>query len=214
MTHLTQAELLAWRDSPSEAGRGRVVAHLAACDQCGAAYAELIRTRAVEDPPSAAPHFRAEDFVARGYSAGTPARARVLPFRRYLMLPLAAAAALALFVWLPARRPAPDPVTPTGTVRGTSLQLLAPSGAVTGPIEFSWSSPVSPDRYALEVKDAAGQRVVYRETRDDRVRADAELEAMLRPGMSYTWTVTALDAAGEVISRSQPASFVRAAARR
>lgn len=214
MTHLTRAELSSWHDTPREADRDRIVGHLAECDACAGIYAEMIRTRPLDDEGGEA-HFKADAFIARGYAAAPPARpsGRVLIFHRTLLIPLAAAAALVLFVWLPARRPALEPVTPTNAVRGGGVQTISPSGEVRGPVEFRWVSPVQPDRFAVEVNDAAGQRVFYRETREDRLAPDAPLVSMLRPGTAYTWTVSALDAAGETISRSAPVPFVRVASR-
>jgi hypothetical protein len=213
MIHLTRDELLAWRDAPSEANRARVIEHLASCDRCAGLYAEMIRTRPLDGDAGDA-RFAAGDFVMRGYAAAPlPApRGRMFVFQRKLVIPLAAAAALVLFVWMPARRPAPP--TPTDAVRGGTMQALSPSGEVRGRIEFRWTSAAAPDRFAVEVKDAAGQRVFYRETRDDRLSGDAALESLLRPGAAYTWTVAALDAAGETISRSTPVSFVRGGASR
>lgn len=207
MTHLTRAELVAWRDTPAELDRGRIVGHLAECDACTALYAELIRARA---PEPAAAHFDREAFAKRGYGAVDAPSGRLLVFQRKLFIPLAAAAALLLVLWLPStRRAAEESGDPAPVMRGGRPHAEAPAGAVRGPIEFRWTSPVPADRYAVEVKDAAGQRVFYRETRDTALRADASLDGALRPGVRFSWTVTALDAAGEAISQSAPRDFSR-----
>lgn len=209
MTHLTRDELLAWRDHPSPASRDGIVGHLAACDECSAVYAELIRTRSAETPPE---RFAARDFVARGYAAAARPPASVLAFRPRVWIPLAVAAAILLAVLLPVMRPGTDAVVETGVVRGSVPEALAPAGPTRGAIEFRWASPSAADRYAVEVKDGAGQRVFYRETRDMRLGGDAALDAALRPGLRYTWTVTALDATGETLSQSPPREFTRVAA--
>jgi len=65
VTHLSREELVHWRDRGATNDRDRVVAHLAACGSCAAAYAELTRTApAIEGPK----HFDPADFVARGYA--------------------------------------------------------------------------------------------------------------------------------------------------
>lgn len=207
MTHLTRADLVAWRDTPAELDRGRIVGHLAECDACSALYAELIRTRA---PEPATAHFDREAFARRGYGAVQTPPGRVLVFQRKLFIPLAAAAALLLVLWLPStRRTVEEGRDPAPVMRGGRPDALAPAGQVGGPIEFRWTSPMAADRYAVEVKDAAGQRLFYRETRDTRLAADAALESALRPGVRFSWTVTALDAAGEALAHSTPRDFTR-----
>lgn len=208
MTHLTARELAAWRDTPSESDRARIVGHLAACDECTARYAEMIRARAPESAPS---HFEPEAFVSHGYAAMEARRGKRLAFRPAVLVALAAAAAIALAVWLP-RAPGTRPDGGGDTMRGAGVQAVAPAGDVSGAVEFRWTSPVSADRYAVEVKDAAGRRVFYRETRDERMPADAALDAALRPGVRFTWTVTALDGSGEPVAQSPPREFTRSAA--
>ena len=207
MSHLTRDELLVWRDAPGQADRRRVVEHLAACDECCALHAELIRTRPAEMPPSA---FDQRAFVEHGYAIARRQRSRVLAFRPRVWVPLAAAAAVLLVMWLPGSRQALDTIVETGVVRGGRIQAVTPVGEIEGAIEFRWASPVSADRYAVEVTDASGQRVFYRETRAESLAGGAD-SAALRPGVRYTWTVRALDAGGEAISQSAPAAFIRAA---
>lgn len=63
MTHLSSEQLQQWRDAPTEAARLTVVGHLAVCDECAQRYAELIRTRPLDD---VRPMLQMADFVARG----------------------------------------------------------------------------------------------------------------------------------------------------
>lgn len=208
MTHLTHQELTLWRDTPAEADRARVVGHLAICDACASRFADLVRAAAPGTADS--PQFQPGDFARRGYDVMPKRRGQLIVFRLPVLVPLAAAAAIVLAVWLPSARRASEPVDHAPVVRGTRPQALTPAGEVTGPIAFTWSSPVSADRYAIEITDAAGQRIFYRETRDARIAGDAALEAALRPGVRYSWTVTALDGAGEPIAVSEPRAFSRA----
>lgn len=209
MTHLTLRELTAWRDGPSEADRARIVGHLAVCETCASRLAELVRAAA----PGAgdATQLMSGDFVQHGYGVMRKRRGRLIVFRPQVLIPLAAAAAIALAVWLPSSRPESGPAEEAPVVRGTRPQALTPSGEVSGPIVFTWASPVSPDRYGIEVKDAAGQRIFYRETPEARLTPDAALEAALLPGGRYLWTVAALDGSGEVIAVSEPRAFTLAA---
>jgi hypothetical protein len=198
MTHLTRDELLAWRDRPGPADRARVIEHLAACDACGAVYAELFRTRPADQPQPAA--FDTARFALRGYAAGRQAPSR--PRLARLLVPLAAAALIVAALLIPQRQRDLDPVADTDAVRGSRIETV--QAAAGGAIVFAWTSPFAADRYAVEVTDASATRIFYRETRESRLTPGPELSGSLRPGGRYTWTVTALDSAGEAISRSAP----------
>jgi hypothetical protein len=212
VAHLSRDELVRWRDTPSEAERARVLSHIAQCDACSGLLAELMRTRPIATPPQ---RFDGREFVERGYRAADPSRVRVLRFTPRIAAALAAAAAILLAIVLPGLRGGPETVpTDTNAVRGGRIQAIAPVGDVDGPIAFSWSSPVSASRYAVEVLDGSGQRVFFGETRETRLVADetGDLARALEPGARYTWTVAALDADGETIVRSAPREFTPAGA--
>jgi hypothetical protein len=208
MTHLTRAELESWHRTAIEADRDRIVGHLAVCDACAATYAAIVRAHVDEEPS----HFDTRDFREAGYGALAPAPRRRFFFRPGLLVPLAAAAAILLAIWVPSLRPADDSdETPSRVLRGAATpQAIAPSGDVEGAIEFRWTAAAGADRYAIEVKDHTGRRVFYRETRDERLAAaDAALLAALARGGSFTWTVATLDGAGEILAQSTPRSFTR-----
>lgn len=205
MTHLTRDELLAWRDAPADGERARIVGHLASCDECGAAYAELIRTRPADAAPA---RFDERAFAERGYAAARPSPPPAPWLRPRVLVPLAAAAAVILALALPARdeeRPADD----ADAVRGSKLETIAPDGRISGPLEFRWMTPFDRVRYVLNVTDANGNPVATRETRTGRLDADAALDAILQRGVTYRWTVTAVDEAGEVIATTPPRTFTR-----
>ena len=87
VTHLTRDELVRWRDAPHQGDRDRIVLHLAACDDCGALYAELMRTR----PATAAAEVLAPAaFAKAGLKAGPT---RPAAWRRVANLLAAAASA-------------------------------------------------------------------------------------------------------------------------
>ena len=205
MTHLTRDELASWRRTAAEADRDRIVGHLAACDACAGMYADIIRD-AVDERPA---HFNAADFRDAGYRVLAPTR-RPLLLRPRVLFPLGVAAALVAAVWVPTLRRTVDvPATPAQVMRGGAPVTIAPSGEVSGAVEFRWTAPAGADRYAIEVKDQAGRRVFYRETRDDRLAVDAAAVAALPQGTRLLWTVSTLDGAGEPIAQSAPRAFTR-----
>jgi hypothetical protein len=205
MTHLTRAELESWHRTAIEAERDRIVGHLAVCDACAATYAAIVRAH-VDEAPS---HFDTRDFREAGYGALAPAPRRRFVLRPGLLVPLAAAAAILLAIWVPSSRRADHSgQRPPQVMRGAGTpQTLAPSGDVEGAIEFRWTAAPGADRYAIEVKDQTGRRVFYRETRDERLTSDPEIAAILSRGGSFTWTVATLDGAGEILAQSTPRSF-------
>lgn len=202
MTHLSREALVLWRDHPSEDARATVVAHLAVCNQCAAFYAELVRTRPLEEEavPS---RFDPAEFKARGLALRRGAAPR--PGRRWLIMTLAAAAIVVLAVFAVQRRP-PDesPVT-----RGAAgLQVVAPVGAVDRLAELTWTAPGSSDTFLVEILDASGGLL-----HEARVRGrqsfvmPPDVRARLQPGVEYRWMVSRLDARGERVESSPLATF-------
>jgi hypothetical protein len=205
MTHLTRDELLRWRDAHDAADRGRIVEHLAECDDCGAMYAELIRTRPATEGPIA---LDARDFVAAGVAAGAPSVPRRSWWRApavWIAIPATAAAALVLMTVI--SRPSIPPLSePTSTTRGSALVPLSPAGPVAGRLEFRWTSPFAASRYRIVVRDASGVVVLSHETTEERlVTDDATMRGL--PRGAYTWSVEALDATRRTIDTSRPQSF-------
>jgi hypothetical protein len=206
MTHLTREELVAWRDRHAETERERVMAHLGSCHPCASAYAELVRTAPAGEPA----HFNPADFVERGYAVRTSAASGWLPsFSSWRAWggALSAAAALVLVVALGTelgRHPGEG-------LRGSTLELTAPSVIVTRPVLLEWTTSLAAARFAVEIKDAGGA-VVYRgESREKSLRLPDSAVGALRLGQTYTWTVTALDADGQPVT-SASGTFVAAAA--
>jgi hypothetical protein len=198
MSHLTDAELTAWRDHG--AGRERVIEHLAACDDCGARYAEMIRS----EPAPAGTAFAAEAFVERGARVWGDVNRGSRPWP-WVAAALTAAAVLAFLV---VARPAPAPRAPAAAVvRGSSLDAIAPAGETRPPIAFRWSSPVDAASYRVVVADADG-RIVYTGTAAaETLEAPADLTPRLAPGATFSWHVEALDADGAPLARSPAVRF-------
>jgi hypothetical protein len=78
---------------------------------------------------------------------------------------------------------------------------------VSGAVELRWSSPVAADRYRVRVRDASDRVVYETDVREEHVSLSPDVRARLRPGQTYSWSVEGLDAAGEVVVRSRPATF-------
>jgi hypothetical protein len=63
VTHLTPEELTQWHEHGGAADSGRIVDHLAICDECGSMYAQFLRTRPAD---SSAIVLNPADFIERG----------------------------------------------------------------------------------------------------------------------------------------------------
>jgi hypothetical protein len=91
-------------------------------------------------------------------------------------------------------------------VRSTELRALSPAGT-TNAAEFRWESPFEAARYRVVIRDAGGTLVHRIDTAASSLAIDASTRSQLATMVDYTWTVSALDAAGEVIAESKPVSF-------
>jgi hypothetical protein len=74
-------------------------------------------------------------------------------------------------------------------------------------LEFRWASPFNAAKYRVVIRDAAGSLVHSAETTSANLTLDAAIRERFATMSDYSWTVSALDAAGEVIAESKPASF-------
>lgn len=196
MTHLSREELIAWRDNPSGDVRDRVVGHLAECSACTATYAALVRTTPFADAPST---LNAADFVARGRAAGS-ASPRVIT--RWLV-PLAAAASLVMAVLLFRQGPEPEVPVMRG---GAALAPRAPMGTVDLAREFLWDG-LSDTPYRFELSTTSGDLIHEARVRALRYELPQDVQSRLRGGVDYQWTVAQLDARGDTLDVSQPATF-------
>lgn len=136
---------------------------------------------------------------------------------RTLVLALAAAAVLAIGLWLVFDRRDADragagagdgtSVRPSeaGTVRGTEIQLVAPAGAVDSIREFSWQSPIRAERYRVIVRH--GKTVVWQVETSALSVAPPEAGVIERD-VQYEWRVEAIDREGHVQMTSPSQPFV------
>jgi hypothetical protein len=145
VTHFNDIELRLWRDAGPGADRDRVVAHLAECASCASRYAVEIRNRPLVADEAA----DAADFVAAGVRAAARPTVVPFPYVRWVV-PLAAAAVLAIAFAVPRLMIRDTGTTPTPTFRGGSVHALSPSGFVDrAGIEFVWSSGIAADRFQI-----------------------------------------------------------------
>lgn len=206
MTHLTLAELTRWIDEGRADERERVLSHLASCDACRAALADMVR---MQLPAVQSTRFDARDFVTKGHDAypGTTRNATRWNWRMAVAASgVAAGLLLAAVVIPPLFRTASESGTIPAETRGGDVRLIEPSGEVRAPFEFRWASPVAASRYRVSVF-GAGHRVIYTESsRIERLPVPPDLRARLSQGGEYTWSVDALDAADSriVVSSRQP----------
>ena len=117
------------------------------------------------------------------------------------LLPLAAVAILAIgaTLFLPER----TANVPPDTIRGSGILITAPIGTVDAGVEFSWQSPIQPDRYRVTV--LRGSDRVWR-TETPALRA-APPAGVLETGVEYSWQVEAIDREGDVRMTSPPRTF-------
>ena len=211
MSHLTQAELTRWLGEGRAEDREAVLSHLAACDACRAALADLVN---MQVPAADSARFEARDFVASGRDAYRPTP-RYATRRTWTiaMASLGVAAAVVLAVAIPALRTNREQAPIPAETRGGDLNLLEPRGDIRGAFEFHWSSPVAASTYRVTVFDA-GNRVIYTAvSRGERLPVPADVRARLVAGEKYSWSVDALDAGESRIIGSSQQPFTIAAER-
>ena len=120
-------------------------------------------------------------------------------------LPLAAIVVLGIAITMVDRRSGPSVPTDTGTIRGTELQITAPSGAVEIIREFAWQSPIRAERYRVVVR--RGSLVIW-QTETTTLSAAPPPAGIIQRDVQYEWQVEAIDREGNVRMTSPPQPFV------
>lgn len=203
MTHLQDAELRSWLETPDPADRDRIVGHLAACDACSSRVAEMVRTAplAKTDSPFDAASFRSAGYHALRSGPGWRVR---FPIRT--LAPLGAAAAVVMILggtYFVSRR------EPARVMRGaaTGVELIAPTGnaGARDALRFEWRAPDNTEPHALRVYDLASpvEPVISKDGVTSGYVPTAEERQRLKPGVTYRWFIeyrspgeTAVSAAG------------------
>jgi hypothetical protein len=210
MTHLTNEELVAWRDRDAGVDRDRILAHLAGCRDCTESYAALVRTAPANEAPI---HFKAEDFVERGYAVRREARqpgwSAALTSWKVWSGVVTAAAAVVLVVTLGGGT-WPGGANP---VRGDRLELTSPVAAAGQPITLEWSTGLRATKYAVVVTTPVGGEVFRTTTDRTSIPLPRTVTARLLPGTPYSWKVTALDGEDQPITSATGTLVVAKATR-
>jgi hypothetical protein len=142
--------------------------------------------------------------------AGTPFR--VSAARRFSPIWAAAAGAFVLLaaaalLFLP-RSPTPPDFPDKGirSVRGEALELIGPSGAITGaPGELVWKPVEGAASYTAVIEGIDPAWTA--ETRDASVPVPPEVAARMSPGKTYFWRVKAYAAEGTLLASSARTPF-------
>jgi hypothetical protein len=199
MTHLSPGQLTAWFEDGRAADRDRVIGHLAECESCRKALAMMT---VAAKPEVSSPVVRIEDAVRRGYAARPAAEQPQWSWLRPVYALAGAAALILATIWIATPRPSDV----ENVVRSAELTAQAPAGA-TNSLEFKWTSPLQASRYRVTVRDAVGVLVFSGETTASSLAADESIRGKLATMVDYSWTVSAIDADGNVIAESRPRSF-------
>jgi hypothetical protein len=197
MTHLAREELVRWHKEGEAAQRERVVGHLATCDRCGTAYADLIRTLPAEEAPTRFEPIMFQRAGYRAYRAESPHRSSAAifgwPLRLAAAIVLSLGAGMAYYLTRP----------PAATVlRGTeqTIQLLHPVDQTLLPSElgFQWRMAKSEGSLRLTVFDLSRPEkpVIDRQVEGSTYKPTGEEQRELKPGNQYRWFVQYTTKAG------------------
>ena len=203
MTHPTRSELEQWRDGGPTADGEHILGHLAACAQCAAAYAEIVRTRPVTEAPAA---FNPRDFVQAGYGAyrrtSAPDRS---PWWASRVAYVAAAASIVLAAmivptWLRNRSES------TARGGGPPLVLVSPvdSSVAVQDLVFEWKANAGVDRVRLFVVaiDDPAKPLIDREVTGSRYEPASEERSRLQSGRELHWFLEYRDGTATATSPS------------
>jgi hypothetical protein len=189
--HLSVSELTRWRDR-GEGDRDRIIAHLAVCGACRHTAAELERDRPLDGEAS---QFRPQDFVARGYGAGSRSGLSRAT-SRYLYVAAAAVLVVAAAVapsWWRGRS--------DSAFRGdaNAVTLVRPIDATVSATDlaFEWTTGSGVDRLRLHVVaiDDPSKPLIDRDVTGTRYEPTADERSRLQSGRELHWFIEYRDSA-------------------
>jgi hypothetical protein len=169
----------------------------------------LSEQRHFEDELLSSPELARALYEAEGLESvlrmGRPVGKKRRRLPRRLLIPLAAAAILAVvFLPHPSLR---TPLEPAPVFRGSEgvLTALSPVGTVAGPkLQFRWSSFPKAQRYRIEVFDVNSHEIFEVVSQDTSAVVEASQLANMKNGAGF-WRVTALGELDAQLTRSAPA---------
>lgn len=225
VSHLSEDELVAWRDSVSDDDAG-IEAHLADCATCAAAYESLLQSPRITElelgddlalaTADSSLYFKPADIIASTYAFQLDPRTATKPFgpyawRAWASIVGAVAVVSALIVLIPTPKP-------SGGVAGTdskgTIELIGTNAAADPSAKVQWRSDVAEaTQYQVVLKDDAGLVVFGLVTTASNASLPAEIRDRLQPERTYTWTVTALDTSANAMASSSRTFEVSGVAR-
>jgi hypothetical protein len=136
-----------------------------------------------------------------------PAKKSNWPVRWAIAASLVLAAGLT-FQLIRSQPPALPDAPRIEVTRSTSLELLQPIGEVSSvPEEMQWSAFEGAELYRLIVTAVDGAILWELTTGEVEVAIPAEIQAKFLPGVTYSWSVEALQSSHAVIGRSESRQF-------
>jgi hypothetical protein len=189
------------------------IQHLEECPRCRAQMALL------QDFRSAAPRGIEQGVVqhivrkmkrTHGQGSVPPAARRSLPTRVFVGIAAAAAVLLVGVTLSEQSFRGRRTETPRGTsvYRSSELHAVAPTGDLSSaPSEFRWTAVSNADSYLLQVMEVDRAVVYQNRLRSTAIPTPPEIAALMKPGKTLLWKVTALDAAGRAIQVSTAERF-------
>ncbi|HEY1938354.1 MAG TPA: hypothetical protein VGJ33_10505 [Candidatus Angelobacter sp.] len=100
------------------------------------------------------------------------------------------------------------PIGGPGVYRSGAVKLVSPMGEIAQPpAEFRWEAVKGASSYSVELKDVAEITLASAKATENSLTATPEMKANMARGKPLKWTVTALDASGKEIARSNAQSF-------
>lgn len=104
--------------------------------------------------------------------------------------------------------PSLGPVPERGSMRSSSLEVVAPSGdLVAMPVEFVWVRVDGASGYRVTVRAVDDTEIWSTESETPAVAVDDALRNLLREAVWYSWTVEASDSSGRRLAWSPDVRF-------
>jgi len=192
--------------------------HLSGCAHC---QAELAMLKSFASSLPAENDQAAVDWIAAQLrrAQDIPASSVPIPFWHGLLrVPnLAGAAAFMLIVglgfslYVSSRQERPllhGKPSETQNMRSGDIRLAAPSGDLDRtPKDFRWEALPLAKSYSIQLLEVDGSVLWSGQSAENILIASPELKAKMRPGKTFFWKVTALDASGKPIASSSPDRF-------